>query len=107
MDKNTKKPAAGVKDEKADRTAAKAEAKSARAAAAAAKSAAKQAKANKGYVKAGPLLGLSLLTAGLTVFGIFFMNPLLERGAEAGLQAAFGARATVEGLRFQIGRAHV
>ena len=101
MDKNTKKPASGVKDEKADRTAAKAEAKSARAAAAAAKSAAKQAKANKGYVKAGPLLGLSLLTAGLTVFGIFFMNPLLERGAEAGLQAAFGARATVEGLRFR------
>ena len=101
MDKNAKKPASGVKDEKAARTAAKAEAKSARSAAAAAKSAAREAKANKGYVKAGPLLGLALLTAGLTIFGIFFMNPLLERGAEAGLEAAFGARATVEGLRFR------
>ncbi|NLJ46897.1 MAG: hypothetical protein GX430_10080 [Treponema sp.] len=101
MDKNAKKPSSGLQDEKAARTAARAEAKAARAAASAAKSAAKQAKANRGYVKAGPLAGLVLVIVGLAVFGIFFMNPLLERGAEAGLEAAFGARATVEGLRFR------
>ncbi len=90
MEKNGKKPAASSAEKKA-----------ARAAASAAKSAAKQAKANRGYVKAGPLVGLILLTGGSAVFGLVFMNPLLERGVEAGLEAAFGARAEVEGLRFR------
>ena len=85
------------KNAKADRAAAK----RAKAEAAAKKAAAKQAKANKGYVKAGPLVGLVLVVGGLAVFGVFFMNPLLERGGEAALEAAFGARAEVEGLRFR------
>ena len=94
MDKNAKQPASEKANAKTDRKAAKAEA-------AAAKSAARQAKANKGYVKAGPLLGLALLIAGLTVFGVFFMNPLLESAVEAGLEAAFQGQAEVEGLRFR------
>lgn len=101
MDRNAKKPASPAANEKAARAAAKAAAKSARTAKAEAKSAAKQAKANKGYVKAGPILGLGFLISGGAVFGLFFMNPLLESAVEAGLEAAFQARAAVEGLRFR------
>ncbi len=94
MDRNAKKPASAAANAKTGRTAAKQEVK-------ARKAAVKQAKANKGYVKAGPLVGLVLVVGGLAVFGFFFMNSLLERGAEAGLEAVFGARAEVEGLRFR------
>lgn len=56
--------------------------------------------ANRGLFKAGPILAVAFIAAGLAVFGLFFMNPLLEKAVEAGLQAAFGAKAEVDGLRF-------
>lgn len=58
-------------------------------------------KSNRGFVKTGPLLAVGILVAGVVVFGLFLMNPLLERAAEAGLEAVFGARAEIVGLRFQ------
>ncbi len=56
--------------------------------------------ANRGVFKAGPILAAAILVVGIAVFGLFFMNPLLEKAAELGLQAAFGAKAEVDGLRF-------
>lgn len=61
---------------------------------------AKAIKANRGLFKAGPLVAAAIVVGGLAVFGIFFMNPTLEKAAEAGLSAAFGAGAEVSGLRF-------
>lgn len=61
---------------------------------------AKAIKANRGVFKAGPILALILVVVGAAVFGLFFMNPLLEKAVEGALSAAFGAKAEVEGLRF-------
>jgi uncharacterized protein (TIGR03545 family) len=58
-------------------------------------------KANAGAVKGAPLAAAVILAAGLTVFGLFFMNPLLEKGIEAALEGVFGARAELDGLSFQ------
>jgi len=60
----------------------------------------KAIKANRGVFKAGPTIALALVGGGAVVFGLFFMNPTLERAAESGLAAAFGARADIDGLRF-------
>ncbi len=57
---------------------------------------------SKGAVlKPAPLLALGAIAVGITVFGLAFMNPLIESGMEAGLQAMFGARAEVTGLAFK------
>ncbi|HAE22106.1 MAG TPA: hypothetical protein DCG47_07260 [Spirochaetaceae bacterium] len=58
-------------------------------------------KANRGAVKGAPLVAAGILAAGLTVFSLFFMNPLLEKGIETGLEGIFGARAELDGLKFQ------
>ncbi len=58
-------------------------------------------KANSGAVKGAPLLASAILAAGIALFSLFFMNPLLEKGIEAGLEAAFGAKAELDGLKFQ------
>lgn len=58
-------------------------------------------RANRGALKTGPLVAVVLLGGGIAVFGLFFMNPLLERAAERGLEAAFGARAEIASFRLQ------
>ncbi|HRY56291.1 MAG TPA: hypothetical protein P5142_16840 [Spirochaetia bacterium] len=60
---------------------------------------AKAIAANRGFVKKGPLVLAGLLAAALAAFGLLFMNPLLERAAEAGLEAVFGARAEIASFR--------
>ncbi len=107
MGKDRKKQEAGAPAResagvpKNEARARKLAARAARTEAKARKLAKKQARANKGYVKTGPLLGVVLLAGGLAVFGVFFMNPLLESAAEAALEAVFGAKAEVDGLRFR------
>ncbi len=64
------------------------------------KSLGKAIKANRGVFKAGPTIALALVGGGAVVFGLFFMNPTLEKAAESGLAAAFGAQADIDGLRF-------
>lgn len=60
---------------------------------------AKVIKSNRGIVNSLWLGVVLVLVASVAIFGTFFMNPLIEEGVEAGLQAAFGARAEVDGLR--------
>ncbi|MDX9957265.1 MAG: hypothetical protein RBT68_02380 [Spirochaetia bacterium] len=60
---------------------------------------AKAIKANRGMVKAGPLTLSAVLAAGLAVFAVFFMNPLLEGAVERGLSDVFEAQAEVAGFR--------
>jgi uncharacterized protein (TIGR03545 family) len=60
----------------------------------------KAIKANRGMVKAGPLALSAVSAAGLAVFSVFFMNPVLEGAVERGLSAAFEAEAEVTGFRF-------
>jgi len=61
---------------------------------------AKAIKSNRGFVKIGPLVLSTVFAACLVVFGLIFMNPLLEGAIESGLSAAFEARVEVTGLRF-------
>lgn len=61
---------------------------------------AKAITSNRGVIKIGPLALSTVFAAGLVVFGLVFMNPLLEGAIERGLSAAFEARADVTGLRF-------
>ncbi|GAB1482096.1 hypothetical protein MASR2M78_09110 [Treponema sp.] len=63
---------------------------------------AKAIKANRGFVKTGPLILLVLLIAGLSIFYLFFMNPLLERTGEQALQALFGARAEISSFKLDL-----
>jgi uncharacterized protein (TIGR03545 family) len=58
--------------------------------------------ANRGVLKMGPLVLAGILAAAIAVFALFFMNPLLERSLERGLEAAFGARAEVSGFRLDL-----
>lgn len=67
----------------------------------------KAIKGNRGLVKTGPLLLAAILGTGLAVFGLFFMNPSLERATERALEAVFGARAEVSGLRLDLGRLRI
>jgi uncharacterized protein (TIGR03545 family) len=55
-------------------------------------------------VKAVPLAALGVIAAALAVFFIFFMNPLLERALERGLEALFEARADVDNFRLDVFR---
>jgi len=60
---------------------------------------AKAIKANRGFVKSGPLVLAGILVAGIVVFGLFFMNPLLERAGEGALESIFGAKAEIAAFR--------
>jgi uncharacterized protein (TIGR03545 family) len=70
---------------------------------------AKAIKANRAWsVRVIPLAAVALLVSGGVVFCLFFMNPLLEKALERGLESAFEARADVDNfrlnpLRFRIG----
>lgn len=68
---------------------------------------AKAIKANRGFVKTGPLIAAALVAGGGAVFVLFFMNPVLERATERGLEAAFGARAEVSSFKLQLSRLRV
>ncbi|PKL09098.1 MAG: hypothetical protein CVV51_05530 [Spirochaetae bacterium HGW-Spirochaetae-7] len=68
---------------------------------------AKAIKLNRGAVKTGPLILAILLGTVLLAFGLFFMNPVLERGLERGLEAAFGARAEVSALHLDLVRLRI
>ncbi len=68
---------------------------------------AKAIKGNRGFLKTGPAVLALLLTAGLAVFVLFFMNPVLERSAERGLEAAFGGRSDVSRFRLNLARLSV
>jgi uncharacterized protein (TIGR03545 family) len=59
----------------------------------------KAIKANWGMLKTGPLVLSAVLAAGIAVFAVFFMNPVLEGAVERGLSAAFEAKAEVTGFR--------
>jgi uncharacterized protein (TIGR03545 family) len=55
-------------------------------------------------VKVFPLASLGVIAAALAVFFTFFMNPLLERALERGLEALFEARADVDNFRLNVFR---
>jgi uncharacterized protein (TIGR03545 family) len=67
----------------------------------------KAIKANRGVLKTGPLVLATLLASAILVFALFFMNPLLGRAIERGLESAFGARAEVSGFRLDLFRLRV
>ncbi len=67
----------------------------------------KAIKGNRGLFKAGPIIALALVGGALVVFSLFFMNPVLENAAESALEAAFGAKAEVSGIRFSPARMSV
>lgn len=56
--------------------------------------------ANRGLLKAGPLLATTLVAGGAVVYGAFFLNSSLERLIEMALESVFEARSDVIGLRF-------
>ncbi|MBN1241854.1 MAG: hypothetical protein JXA15_04005 [Spirochaetales bacterium] len=56
--------------------------------------------ANRGLLKAGPLIATTLVAGGVAVYGAFFLNSSLERLIELALESIFEARADVIGLRF-------
>jgi uncharacterized protein (TIGR03545 family) len=61
----------------------------------------KAIKANrKGPVKIAPLVAAALVIAALVVFFTVFMNPLLERAIERGMEALFEARVDVDQFNF-------
>ncbi|MDR0601812.1 MAG: hypothetical protein LBG42_05465 [Treponema sp.] len=53
-------------------------------------------------VKAAPLAVIGLVIFSLVVFFTFFMNPLLERALERGLEALFEARADVDNFHLNV-----
>jgi uncharacterized protein (TIGR03545 family) len=65
------------------------------------KEAGKIAKENRGLVRIGMLVIIGLPLAGLVVFSLFFMNPLLTRLLESGLESLFRADAEVTGLQLR------
>ncbi len=68
---------------------------------------AKAIKGNRGFLKTGPAVLALLLTAAVAVFVLFFMNPVLERSVERGLETAFGGRADVARFRLSLARLSV
>ncbi len=58
-------------------------------------------KANRGILKAGPLIGIILLVSGIALFALFFMNPLVESAAQSALQGLFSAKVEIAQLRFE------
>ncbi len=63
---------------------------------------AKAIKADVGFLNPAPVVMLGILAGAFAVFIAFFMNPLLERAAEAGLSSAFQAKAEIAGFRLNI-----
>jgi uncharacterized protein (TIGR03545 family) len=63
---------------------------------------AKAIAANRGIVKKGPLVLAAIFAFAIVVFALFFMNPLLGRAIERGLESAFGARAEVAAFRLDL-----
>ncbi len=63
---------------------------------------AKSVKKNTGFVLKGRLILLALIFGAVFVFGALFKDMLIEHGAEAGLEAVFGAKADIQGLHFQV-----
>lgn len=61
---------------------------------------AKDIKANRGSVRRVRLAALGIIVVGIIVFNLFFLDALLERAAERGLEAVFAARSEVDELDF-------
>jgi uncharacterized protein (TIGR03545 family) len=61
---------------------------------------AKDIKANHGSVRRVRLAALGIIIVGVVVFNVFFLDALLERAAERGLEAVFAARSEVGELDF-------
>ncbi|NBB91341.1 MAG: hypothetical protein GVY23_09070, partial [Spirochaetes bacterium] len=61
---------------------------------------AKDIKANRGSVRRVRLAALAIIVTGVVVFNLFFLDALLERAAERGLEAVFAARSEVDELDF-------
>lgn len=55
-------------------------------------------RANRGSVRRMRLAALGIIVVGIVVFNLFFLDALLERAAERGLEAVFAARSDVEEL---------
>jgi uncharacterized protein (TIGR03545 family) len=62
------------------------------------KEAGKIIKQNRGLLRIGRLIILGLPLAGLLVFAVFFMNPMLEGLLENALESTFNAQAEVSGF---------
>ncbi|MBN1524328.1 MAG: TIGR03545 family protein [Spirochaetales bacterium] len=63
---------------------------------------AKTVRSNTGFVQKGKLMIIGILVLAIIGFNVFFKDMLAEWAAEAGLEAAFGARAEITGMQFQI-----
>ncbi len=63
---------------------------------------AKSVKSNTGFVLRGKLALIGILLGGVLVFNILFMDKIIERGMEIGLQKIFEAKADVRDLNFEI-----
>lgn len=61
---------------------------------------AKDIKANRGSVRRVRLAALGIIIVGVVVFNLFFLDALLARAAERGLEAVFAARSEVDELDF-------
>lgn len=61
---------------------------------------AKDIKKNRGSLRSMRLIALALVTGGVIVFNIFFLDALLERAGERGLETVFAARSDIEALDF-------
>ena len=61
---------------------------------------AKDIKANHGSVRRVRLAALGIIIVGVVIFNVFFLDALLERAAERGLEAVFAARSEVGELDF-------
>ena len=66
------------------------------------KSIAKSIKSNTGFVLRGKLAMIGILLGGILVFNILFMDKIIERGMEIGLEKIFEAKADVRDLNFEI-----
>jgi len=66
------------------------------------KSIAKSIKSNTGFVLRGKLAFIGVLLGGVLIFSILFMDKLIERGAEIGLEKIFEAKADIRDLNFEI-----
>jgi uncharacterized protein (TIGR03545 family) len=69
------------------------------------KTLARAVKANRAWpVRVIPLAAVAIIVSAAVVFCLFFMNPLLERALESGLENIFEARAEVDAFRLNLFR---
>jgi uncharacterized protein (TIGR03545 family) len=72
------------------------------------KTLARAVKANSAWpVRVIPLAAAAIIISAAVVFGLFFMNPLLERALERGLENIFEARAEVDAFHLNLFRFRV